>query len=140
MRSRDAGTRTVSSMGVMDQKDRREHSRTARKIEVVVAHTRQARTRSVPWGPWIGGEKASTHSLRTQRGAVSSMGLIERDRSHGRHGPMEGVSTHVVSRVAVYVTVLKVDGAILDVHATTLQRVLAFMRLIHGGHGPMWKE
>ena len=39
------------------------------------------------------------------------------------HGPMEGVSTHVTisSSVAVYVAFLKVDGAIEDVHATTLQ-------------------
>ena len=44
---------------------------------------------------------------------------------------VEGVSTHRVSIVAVYVTVLKVDGAIDDCHATTLQHVLAFLRLIH---------
>ena len=50
---------------------------------------------------------------------------------------VEGVSTHGGSRVAVYVTVLKVDGAIIDVHATALQqgRALAFLQAIHGGHG-----
>ena len=55
---------------------------------------------------------------------------------HWGHGPMEGVSTHVASSVAVYVAFLKVNSAIFDVHAATLQHVLAFMRLIHGGHGP----
>ena len=48
---------------------------------------------------------------------------------------MEGVSTHVPNSVTVYVAFLKVDGAIDDVHATTLQHVLAFMRLVHGGNG-----
>ena len=68
-------------MGAMDRKQKGEHSRSARKIEVVVAPHEQARTRSIPLGPWthtlqevgsLVSQHAAKHAQRQLHGAMDS--------------------------------------------------------------------